>query len=79
MQPVAPRDLSRRYFAKLSDNELFVLFRERRDLGSTNNGRANREVRRRAARAGMPGPYDWLRHMAARRQELGLDKKSRLR
>lgn len=53
-------DLSRRYFARLSDEQLLRIFRERSLAWTPNASRANREVRRRAAKAGMASPYEWL-------------------
>lgn len=52
------QDLSRNHFARLSSHDLIHAVGFER--WGVNAGRANREMRRRAARAGM-GVYDWLR------------------
>lgn len=59
------QDISNRYLASLSDADLFSIFADRREMSSVNKSRANRECRRRAAKAGMASPYDWLGWMAA--------------
>ena len=53
-------DLSCRYFAGLSDADLVRIFVERTISPGSNAGRANREVRRRAAKAGMTCATEWL-------------------
>lgn len=61
VQPGAEPDLSNRYFAKLTDQGLMQIFIDRTMASNTNRSRANREVRRRAAKAGLPGPLEWLK------------------
>ena len=51
--------LSNRYFRGLSDEELYRVFVDR-TLDWRNTPRANREVRRRAAKCNLSSPYDWL-------------------
>jgi hypothetical protein len=50
--------LSRRFFRRLPDKSLINAdgFARRGVMA----GRANREIRRRAKRAGFAGPYEWL-------------------
>ena len=55
--------LSKRFFARLTDEEL-IAWRPASDdwlARSANVSKANREYRRRAARAGYDSVYSWLR------------------
>jgi hypothetical protein len=58
--------LSNRYFRSLSDAELLLIFIRRDMAWSVNASRANREARRRAAKAGLSHAQEWL-HMVASR------------
>lgn len=69
-RPPQPREdglcLSRRFFRQLSDAELLA-WKPSGDhwfSRSWNTSKANREYRRRAARAGFSSVYDWLRSIA---------------
>lgn len=57
-------DISHRTFARMTDEELFAIFKDRPDMTQSSINNANRECRKRAKIAGLTGPREWLENMA---------------
>jgi len=56
-------DISHRTFARMTDEELFAIFKDRPDMTQSSINNANRECRKRAKIAGLDGPRQWLESM----------------